>query len=57
MKYKSQIIVFTPLILIVIAIAIFNPDLLNFPDVLLVVVTLGVFGAIGLRIINNDSDD
>ncbi|MFW1011702.1 hypothetical protein ACEV93_18560 [Vibrio parahaemolyticus] len=57
MKYKSQIIVFTPLILIVIAIAIFNPDLLNFPDALLVVVTLGVFGAIGLRIINNDSDD
>ncbi|HCE2641707.1 TPA: hypothetical protein NKW13_004372 [Vibrio parahaemolyticus] len=57
MKYKSQLIVFAPLILIVIAIAFFNPDLLNFPDVLLVVGGLGVLGAGGLLAIGgNDAE-
>ena len=50
MKIKSAVIVFTPPILVVLAIAILNPTVLTWPVAGILAVAIGVFGGFTMHL-------
>lgn len=52
MRIKTALIAAVPVVLVVLAIAYFNPEILTWPVVCLLAVVFGVVGAISARIID-----
>jgi len=50
MRFKSALIVFTPPVLVVAAIAIYSPTSLTWPVVGVLSVVIGVFGGFAMRL-------
>lgn len=50
-KIKDIAIVFTPVVSIMAALAIFNPSIYSSPTIIVLILLLGIFGGISLRIL------
>lgn len=50
MKIKPAIIIYTPLVLVLASVAIFNPAALTWPVVAMLAVGFGVFGGFAMRL-------
>ncbi len=53
MKLKHVLIIYTPLVLVILAVAIFNPKVLTWPVVGVLALAFGIFGGFAMKLFND----